>query len=152
MRLGWLQVGARALGAAAEELARLVSEDVGKPIRAARFEARRGAEFMEGCAAAAAGLSGEVLPVDLAANARSLGVRVIEVESRDDLEKAVRTAKEAPADEGPVLIHVNTDPLVYAPDSRSWWDVPVSEASWVPPARPPVEAMAALVTRVTWPA
>jgi 3D-(3,5/4)-trihydroxycyclohexane-1,2-dione acylhydrolase (decyclizing) len=74
-------------------------------------------------------LDGEVLPVDLAANARSLGVRVIEVESRGDLEKAVRTAKEAPADEGPVVIHVNTDPLVYAPDSRSWWDVPVSQVA-----------------------
>ena len=73
-------------------------------------------------------LDGDVLPVDLAANARSLGVHVIEVSSRDELEKAIRTAKEAPAD-GPVMIHVNTDPLIHAPDSESWWDVPVSQVS-----------------------
>ena len=34
-----------------------------------------------------------------------------------------------PADGGPVVIHVETDPLVDAPSSRSWWDVPVSETS-----------------------
>ena len=69
-------------------------------------------------------LDGDVLPVDLAANARSLGVHVIEVTSRDELEKAIRQAKEAPGDGGPILIHVQTDPLVHAPDSESWWDVP----------------------------
>ncbi len=35
-------------------------------------------------------LDGDVLPVDLAANARSLGVHVIEVTSRGELEKAIR--------------------------------------------------------------
>ena len=74
-------------------------------------------------------LDGDVLPVDLAANARSLGVHVIEVTSRGELEKAIRQAKEAPADGGPILIHVQTDPLVHAPDSESWWDVPVSQVS-----------------------
>ena len=73
-------------------------------------------------------LDGDVLPVDLAANARSLGVEVIEVTARDQLEKAVRRAKELP-DTGPVVIHVTTDPLVHAPDSESWWDVPVSEVA-----------------------
>ena len=74
-------------------------------------------------------LDGEVLPVDLAANARSLGVHVIEVSSRSELEKAVVQAKEAPDDGGPIVIHVDTDPLVYAPDSEAWWDVPVSQVS-----------------------
>ena len=74
-------------------------------------------------------LDGDVLPVDLAANARSLGVHVIEVASRDELEKAIRVAKEASGEAGPILIHVNTDPLIHAPDSESWWDVPVSEVS-----------------------
>ena len=27
------------------------------------------------------------------------------------------------------MIHVETDPLVPAPDSPAWWDVPVSEVS-----------------------
>jgi 3D-(3,5/4)-trihydroxycyclohexane-1,2-dione acylhydrolase (decyclizing) len=74
-------------------------------------------------------LDGDVLPVDLAANARSLGVHVIEVTSRDQLEKAIREAKAAPADGGPIVIHVQTDPLVHAPDSQSWWDVPVSQVA-----------------------
>jgi 3D-(3,5/4)-trihydroxycyclohexane-1,2-dione acylhydrolase (decyclizing) len=74
-------------------------------------------------------LDGDVLPVDLAANARSLGVHVIEVGSRDELEKAIRLAKQAADDAGPIVIHVNTDPTVYAPDSEAWWDVPVSEVA-----------------------
>lgn len=74
-------------------------------------------------------LEGERLPVDLAANARSLGCRVIEVRDREGLAAAIREAKGAPADGGPVVIHVETDPHVFAPDSASWWDVPVSEVS-----------------------
>jgi 3D-(3,5/4)-trihydroxycyclohexane-1,2-dione acylhydrolase (decyclizing) len=74
-------------------------------------------------------LDGDVLPVDLAANARSLGVHVVEVASRDELEKAIRLAKQAGEDSGPIVIHVNTDPLVYAPDSQAWWDVPVSQVA-----------------------
>jgi 3D-(3,5/4)-trihydroxycyclohexane-1,2-dione acylhydrolase (decyclizing) len=74
-------------------------------------------------------LDGDVLPVDLAANARSLGAHVIEVHSLDELHQAVKEAKSWPADGGPVVIHVETDPLVFAPDSDSWWDVPVSEVS-----------------------
>jgi len=74
-------------------------------------------------------LEGATLPVDLAANARSLGAHVIEVHSRDELEMAIKEAKAAPAHGGPIVIHVETDPTVYAPDSASWWDVPVAEVS-----------------------
>jgi len=74
-------------------------------------------------------LDGERLPIDLAANARSLGATVIEAHSRKELEQAIRDAKAAPADGGPVVIHVETDPSVHAPDSESWWDVPVSQVS-----------------------
>lgn len=74
-------------------------------------------------------LDGQVLPVDLAANARSLGCHVIEVHDRAGLESAIAEAKAAPADGGPIVIHVETDPLVFGPDSASWWDVPVSEVS-----------------------
>ena len=74
-------------------------------------------------------LDGDRLPVDLAANARSLGCHVIAVHDRTGLEEAIREAKAAPDDGGPVVIHVETDPLVHAPDSASWWDVPVSEVS-----------------------
>ncbi|WP_405591151.1 3D-(3,5/4)-trihydroxycyclohexane-1,2-dione acylhydrolase (decyclizing) [Streptomyces sp. NBC_01190] len=74
-------------------------------------------------------LDGPRLPTDLAANARSLGAHVIEVRSRSGLQAAIAEAKAWPADGGPVVIHVETDPLVQAPDSESWWDVPVSAVS-----------------------
>jgi 3D-(3,5/4)-trihydroxycyclohexane-1,2-dione acylhydrolase (decyclizing) len=74
-------------------------------------------------------LDGPNLPTDLAANARSLGAHVIEVHSRGELEDAIAQAKAWPADGGPVVIHVETDPLVPAPGSDSWWEVPVSEVS-----------------------
>jgi 3D-(3,5/4)-trihydroxycyclohexane-1,2-dione acylhydrolase (decyclizing) len=74
-------------------------------------------------------LEGEKLPVDLAANARSLGAHVIEVHSSDELAQAIKEAKAWPSDGGPVVIHVETDPTVYAPDSNAWWDVPVSSVS-----------------------
>jgi 3D-(3,5/4)-trihydroxycyclohexane-1,2-dione acylhydrolase (decyclizing) len=74
-------------------------------------------------------LDGERLPIDLAANARSLGATVIEAHSRRELEQAIRDAKAAPADGGPVVIHVETDATIHAPDSESWWDVPVSQVS-----------------------
>lgn len=74
-------------------------------------------------------LDGDVLPADLAANARSLGAHVIEVHSRDELTAAIAEAKAWPSDGGPVVIHVETDPRVFAPDSESWWDVPVAQVS-----------------------
>ena len=74
-------------------------------------------------------LDGDFVPVDLAANARSLGCHVIEVHSREELEAAIAQARARPQDGGPVVIHVETDPFVHAPDGDSWWDVPVSEVS-----------------------
>ncbi|HEU4913541.1 MAG TPA: 3D-(3,5/4)-trihydroxycyclohexane-1,2-dione acylhydrolase (decyclizing), partial [Actinomycetes bacterium] len=71
-------------------------------------------------------LDGDVLPVDLAANAESLGVRVLRADGVDGLRAALADARDG---DGPVLVHVETDPLVPAPDSGSWWDVPVAEVS-----------------------
>jgi len=71
-------------------------------------------------------LDGDILPVDLALNAESLGVTVLRAASVPDLRSALEAAR---AREGPVLICVETDPLVPAPDSESWWDVPVAEVS-----------------------
>jgi 3D-(3,5/4)-trihydroxycyclohexane-1,2-dione acylhydrolase (decyclizing) len=72
------------------------------------------------------GLDGDVLPVDLAANAASLGAHVIRVSGVTELEKAYA---EAQAAEVTTVIHVETDPTVPAPDSPAWWDVPVAETS-----------------------
>lgn len=72
----------------------------------------------------------EVLPVDLAANARSYGIDVVEIDPGPDastrLAEAVAAAREA---ETSTLIHIHSDPLVYAPDGEGWWDVPVAEVS-----------------------
>lgn len=71
-----------------------------------------------------------VLPVDLAMNARSYGVDVLEVPPSStviqELRSAVATAK---ASARSTVIHVHSDPLLYAPDGEGWWDVPVPAAS-----------------------
>jgi 3D-(3,5/4)-trihydroxycyclohexane-1,2-dione acylhydrolase (decyclizing) len=71
-------------------------------------------------------LQGDKLPIDLAANAASLGAEVIRVTTAAEFTDAVKVAK---ANENTTVIHIETDPLVYAPDSQSWWDVPVSQVS-----------------------
>jgi 3D-(3,5/4)-trihydroxycyclohexane-1,2-dione acylhydrolase (decyclizing) len=71
-------------------------------------------------------LDGDVLPVDLAANAASLGVDVLMAQDAPSLEAALRKAK---ASDRTTVVHVETDPLLDAPSSESWWDVPVSEVS-----------------------
>jgi 3D-(3,5/4)-trihydroxycyclohexane-1,2-dione acylhydrolase (decyclizing) len=71
-------------------------------------------------------LDGDVLPVDLAANAESLGVRVLRAQTIAELRAALARAKD---ETGPVLVHIETDPMIPAPDSEAWWDVPVAEVS-----------------------
>jgi 3D-(3,5/4)-trihydroxycyclohexane-1,2-dione acylhydrolase (decyclizing) len=83
-------------------------------------------------------LDGDKLPVDLAANAESLGVFVLRARTVAELRSALAKAKEHQG--GPVMVHVETDPLVPAPDSQSWWDVPVSEVSAVDTTRAAREA------------
>jgi 3D-(3,5/4)-trihydroxycyclohexane-1,2-dione acylhydrolase (decyclizing) len=71
-------------------------------------------------------LDGEKLPIDLAANAASFGLEVITVTTRTELADAIKTAKAA---DDSIVIYVETDPLLDAPSSDSWWDVPVSSTS-----------------------
>jgi len=69
---------------------------------------------------------GGKLPVDLAANAASLGADVLSVSTVDELRTALDKAKQGSRT---TVVHIETDPLVPAPDSQSWWDVPVAEVS-----------------------
>ena len=72
----------------------------------------------------------EILPVDLAANARSYGIDVVEIEPGNSASARLAEAVEAArASESSTLIHINSDPLVYAPDGEGWWDVPVAATS-----------------------
>ncbi|MCU1628366.1 MAG: 3D-(3,5/4)-trihydroxycyclohexane,2-dione hydrolase [Pseudonocardia sp.] len=77
-------------------------------------------------------LDGDVLPLDLAANAESYGIRVIRTKGPDDFAAAIVDAKAAPDS---TVIYVETDPLIGAPDSNSWWDVPVSAVAGIESTR-----------------
>jgi 3D-(3,5/4)-trihydroxycyclohexane-1,2-dione acylhydrolase (decyclizing) len=69
---------------------------------------------------------GAHLPVDLAANAESLGANVIRCRTIADLTEGLKQARDA---EKLTVVHIETDPLSPVPSSESWWDVPVAEVS-----------------------
>jgi 3D-(3,5/4)-trihydroxycyclohexane-1,2-dione acylhydrolase (decyclizing) len=69
---------------------------------------------------------GETLPVDLAANAQSLGARVIRAHGVAELRDALSEAKGA---DRTVVIHIAVDRYEGVPDYESFWDVPVAEVS-----------------------
>ncbi len=73
-----------------------------------------------------AGLDVEPLPVDLAANARSLGAIVFDCKTYDDFAKAVREAEKT---DRTTVIHTHVDRYVGVPGYDSWWDVHVAEVS-----------------------
>ena len=79
----------------------------------------------------AADFQGErLLPIDLAMNARSYGLDVIEIAPAPDAIDALTAAiEQAKASDRSTFIHINSDPLRYAPDGEGWWDVPVAEVS-----------------------
>jgi 3D-(3,5/4)-trihydroxycyclohexane-1,2-dione acylhydrolase (decyclizing) len=66
------------------------------------------------------------LPVDLAANAASLGAHAVDTHGLEDFEAALR---EAAAADVTTVVQVHTDPMIAAPDSGAWWDVPVAEVA-----------------------
>lgn len=69
---------------------------------------------------------GAQLPVDLAANAESLGAQVIRCRTIADLADGLKRAREA---DRLTVVHIETDPLSPVPSSESWWDVPVPEVA-----------------------
>ncbi len=71
-------------------------------------------------------LDGDILPVDLAANAASLGVKVLKASTLVELKDALAKAK---ASETAVLVHVDTDLEYQSPAGDGWWDVPVADVS-----------------------
>ena len=71
-------------------------------------------------------LDGAALPVDLAENAESLGATVFRTHGIDEFTEAFATARHVP---GPVVLHIEVDPLIESPSSDSWWDVPIGEVS-----------------------
>jgi 3D-(3,5/4)-trihydroxycyclohexane-1,2-dione acylhydrolase (decyclizing) len=76
--------------------------------------------------------SSEFLPVDLAANAESLGARVFRAATIDELRAALTAAKD---ETRTVVIAVEVDRYAGVPSYESWWDVPVAEVSEVESVR-----------------
>ena len=70
--------------------------------------------------------SSEILPLDLAANAESLGARVVRASTISELRDALADARGAA---GPVVVHIEADRYQGVPGYETWWDVPVAEVS-----------------------
>jgi len=71
-------------------------------------------------------LDGEVLTVDFAANARSLGAHALKAGTLDELRQALEEAKTL---DRTTVIVVETDASESVPGYESWWDVAVAEVS-----------------------
>ena len=82
-------------------------------------------------------LDGEYLPVDLAANAASLGAHSIRAISHQDFERALEEARRQ--DRSTVIV-IEVDKEMRVPGYESWWDVPVAQVSEVDAVRNAREA------------
>ena len=70
----------------------------------------------------------QLLPVDLAANAESLGAKVIRCRTIDELRSGLEAAK---GEDVTVVLAIEVDRYEGVPGYESWWDVPVAEVSEV---------------------
>ncbi|WP_328867047.1 3D-(3,5/4)-trihydroxycyclohexane-1,2-dione acylhydrolase (decyclizing) [Streptomyces sp. NBC_00304] len=80
------------------------------------------------------GFTGPPLPVDLAANAASLGMRVLRADTVRELREALAVAR---AEDRPTCVYVETetaDTVSGPPPAQAWWDVPVAETATRPSA------------------
>jgi 3D-(3,5/4)-trihydroxycyclohexane-1,2-dione acylhydrolase (decyclizing) len=78
--------------------------------------------------------AGPPLPVDLAANAASLGMDVLRAGSVGELRRALAEARGA---DRPTCVYVETetaDTVSGPPPAQAWWDVPVAETATRPSA------------------
>ncbi|MEU2545470.1 3D-(3,5/4)-trihydroxycyclohexane-1,2-dione acylhydrolase (decyclizing) [Streptomyces roseolus] len=78
--------------------------------------------------------TGPPLPVDLGANAASLGMRVLRPRTIGDLREALADARAAT---DPTCVYIETetaDSVSGPPPAQAWWDVPVAEISTRPSA------------------
>src|SRR5262245_52242998 len=76
--------------------------------------------------AATGDLDGDALPVDLAANAESLGARVWRAETLESVRNALAESR---TEQRPSVIVVPVEREARVPGYDSWWDVPVAEVS-----------------------
>jgi 3D-(3,5/4)-trihydroxycyclohexane-1,2-dione acylhydrolase (decyclizing) len=77
-------------------------------------------------------LEGEVIELDLAANAASLGAWAIRAKTRQDL---VNALSEARGIDRTSVVVIETDINERVPGFESWWDVPIAETSRLEPVQ-----------------
>ena len=82
-------------------------------------------------------LDGERLPIEFAANARSLGAHAIQAQDLPSLHAALEQAK---AYDRTTVVVIETDPEQRVPGYESWWDVPVAEVAEMESVRAAREA------------
>jgi 3D-(3,5/4)-trihydroxycyclohexane-1,2-dione acylhydrolase (decyclizing) len=71
-------------------------------------------------------LGGELIELDLAANAASLGACAVRARTRDELEHALRQGRNR---DRTYVVVIETDINQRVPGFESWWDVPIAETS-----------------------
>lgn len=71
-------------------------------------------------------LEGEFLPIDLAANAASMGARTWNVTTPEELTQAMAEARK---ETGTCAIVMDIEPHRYGPSSGVWWDVAAAEVT-----------------------
>jgi 3D-(3,5/4)-trihydroxycyclohexane-1,2-dione acylhydrolase (decyclizing) len=71
-------------------------------------------------------LDGDYLEIDFCKNAESMGARVWNVKTEDDLRTALAEAR---AETRPCLIQVAIERHIFGPGSEVWWDVAPAEAT-----------------------
>ena len=72
------------------------------------------------------GLEGELIKLDLAANAASLGAWAVQAKTRQDLVNALSEARRINRTS---VVVIETDINERVPGFESWWDVPIAESS-----------------------
>jgi 3D-(3,5/4)-trihydroxycyclohexane-1,2-dione acylhydrolase (decyclizing) len=92
-------------------------------------------------------LTGGPLPVDLAANAASLGAVVHVATDRSSLEAGLDAARRA---DRTAVVYVSIDPTAGVPGYDSWWDVAVAQVSEQDSVRDARKAWEAGRTRERW--
>jgi len=86
----------------------------------------------------------QALPVDLAANARSLGAHVIECKTYADFVDALEGVRST---DRTSVVYIQNDRYEAVPGYESWWDVPVAEVSEMPRVETAHAAWAAMRTQ-----
>ncbi len=71
-------------------------------------------------------LDGELIPIDFAANGRSLGATAFTATTPAELSAALEAARRSTKS---TVIHVHVDKDIQVPGYDSWWDVPIAQHS-----------------------